>query len=147
MTIPHYPTPLLRPTDSQIIALGHLMIVYRVYVLPGISFEDIEELVTMRLCHANRSNSGLLCLRWDISSRLLREWAPYQRIADEWHKAFSLLHESVTVPARIIERNSKFLPPPLSTSATVDFMRLLVLECGRGLASNWMRWKREDQRE
>lgn len=133
----HLPTIQPSPTRGQILALGYLMICKHVYLMPGISQEDIQELIAMRLCHA----AGYL-LRYNISSRLLREWAPYHRYAVEWNRCYELLRSAPPPAFTATKDGLTFRFPEI-----VAFMDTLVLECGRSLAVKWRAWKMEDGRD
>jgi hypothetical protein len=122
------------PTSGQILALGYLMILKRIYYESRTDRADMEELVDMRLCHLWRVGNPQV-VGWQISSRLLQEWMPYQRYVSEWHRCSKLLISARPWPV-----------DALSLEDTKAFMDFMVQECGRGLAANWTRWKKEDSR-
>lgn len=143
VSIPFYyvESPHLHPTSGQILALGYLMAVHHVYVMPDISYDDLADLAAMRLCHPSVRNHDMF-YRYDISHRLLREWAPYHRFSMEWHRAYKYLTEAAPPSFILTEDNQvKFAN---STATLTEFMKLLIQECGRAVASHWTAWKMED---
>lgn len=127
------------PTQSQIKALGLLMLTYRVEHLQ-IPVVEMEELCEMRLCHVVQKR-WLGVLRYDISSRLLREWGPYQKLSRAMHDCRRNLERFPTMtlkPDHTMEVAQDAAP-------TLALMDQLVLEAGRNLAVKWQMWKMEDR--
>lgn len=137
----HLPSIAQHPTRGQVLALGYLMICHRAYIMPEITFSDMGELAAMRLCHFHQSRLPKIVRSFRISSRLLREWAPYHRYAIEWHKCLNLLR---TLPPAPFELTGEGLTFKSQYPDITALMGTLVLECGRGLASHWAAWKMED---
>jgi len=139
------PAIKLSPSRGQVEVLGLLMIAHCInshHISSNDLYDDLREMVEMRLCHVKVSPSGV---QWWISGRLLREWCPYMKICQTWHRVHA---DCEVLEKRIMleKDNQRLSELAQALSNGYDLMQYLVMECGEGLALNWNRWKYEDMR-